>query len=214
MPRTLLDTSYSEEMNIVLGMTTRCVASAIEGEYKVAVAKEYQDRYTFEDDGVSVRVRSQFREYLLQKEGWSSDCETLAQTMKLAYRHAMAFKKDIGSAFIIPFSAIQPRWFSQSRICIEDTAELATPFVAKIFKTETDDSERPLSEKEKYRAMSQFDTWWHDMRHGNVSMTNKKKDTSDGKEDDNEDDSGAAGGSVGGSTPSPKAGVNEGLQDY
>ncbi|ETL33769.1 hypothetical protein L916_13856 [Phytophthora nicotianae] len=75
--------------------------------------------------------------------------------MKLAYRHAMAFKKDIGSAFIIPFSAIQPRWFGQSRICIEDIAELATPFVAKIFKTETDDSERPLSEKEKYRCAQQ-----------------------------------------------------------
>ncbi|ETM45965.1 hypothetical protein L914_09092 [Phytophthora nicotianae] len=153
--------------------------------------------------------------------------------MKLPCRHAMAFKRDIGSAFIIPFSAIQPRWFGQSRIRIEDIAELATPFVAKIFKTETDDLERPLSEKEKYRraqqafgriggelsqfpddvfesAMSQFDTWWHDMRHGNASMIATRKDTSDDKMDDDEDDSGAAGGSVGGSTPSPKEGVNEG----
>ncbi|ETI46181.1 hypothetical protein F443_09409 [Phytophthora nicotianae P1569] len=128
--------------------------------------------------------------------------------MKLPCRHAMAFKRDIGSAFIIPFSAIQPRWFGQSRIRIEDIAELATPFVAKIFKTETDDLERPLSEKEN--AMSQFDTWWHDMRHGNASMIATRKDTSDDKMDDDEDDSGAAGGSVGGSTPSPKEGVNEG----
>ncbi|ETI46180.1 hypothetical protein PPTG_12340 [Phytophthora nicotianae INRA-310] len=51
MPGTLRDTSYSEEMNIVLGMTTRWVASAIEGENKVAVAKEYQDRYTLKTMG-------------------------------------------------------------------------------------------------------------------------------------------------------------------
>ncbi|KUF86981.1 Ankyrin-2 [Phytophthora nicotianae] len=59
-------------------------------------------------------------------------------------------------------------------------------------------------------AMSQFDTWWHDMRHGNASMIATRKDTSDDKMDDDEDDSGAAAGSVGGSTPSPKEGVNEG----
>ncbi|KAG6949257.1 hypothetical protein JG688_00014696 [Phytophthora aleatoria] len=81
MPGPLRDTSYSE-MNIVLGMTTRWVVSAIEGQYKVEMAKKSLDRYTFTDNETSVTVRSKHHEYLLQKDGWICYCE-FAQTMKL-----------------------------------------------------------------------------------------------------------------------------------
>eukprot|EP00644_Phytophthora_capsici_P004071 jgi/Phyca11/108235/e_gw1.15.235.1 len=108
MPGTLRDSSYSEEMNIVLGITTRWVASTIEKEYKVVVADKKQELYTFENDGPTVKVRGQHREYVLQTDDWKCDCE-FAQTMNLPSRHAMAYKVSLRCAFVIPYSAIQPR---------------------------------------------------------------------------------------------------------
>ncbi|GMF20207.1 unnamed protein product [Phytophthora fragariaefolia] len=57
MPRMLRDVGYSEEMDDILGMTTRWVASALETQYKVAVANESIGRFTFTDNGATVTVR-------------------------------------------------------------------------------------------------------------------------------------------------------------
>jgi hypothetical protein len=108
-PGTLRDTSYSEEMSIVLGMTTRWVASALETQYNVAVAEESIRHYTFTDNGATVTVRKDQQEYLVEKASWTCDCE-FALTMKLPCRHAMLYKKSIGSYFAIPFAAISPRY--------------------------------------------------------------------------------------------------------
>lgn len=108
MPGTLRHSSYFEEMNIVLGITTRWVASTVEKEYKVVGADKKQELYTFINDGPTVKVRSPHREYVLQTDDWKCDCE-FAQTMNLPCRHAMAYIVSLGCAFVIPYSAIQPR---------------------------------------------------------------------------------------------------------
>ncbi|GMF18335.1 unnamed protein product [Phytophthora fragariaefolia] len=109
MPGTLRNTTYSDEMNIVLGMTTRCMAAAIKTQYDVAVDPHIADTYSFIDNGDAVIVRRGVHEYILQKEGWGCDCE-FAQTMKLPCRHAMEFKNRRGSPFVIPFAAIASRF--------------------------------------------------------------------------------------------------------
>jgi hypothetical protein len=84
------------------------------------------------------------------------------------------------------------RWFGQSRSSPDQVTELATPFVAKLFKQESRGTPGPLSEREKYRraqqtfgrigseltrfsddafesAMTHFDEWWHNMRQGKIT---------------------------------------------
>lgn len=109
MPGTLRDIGYSEEMNVVLGMTTRWVASALETQYKVAVDEESVGRYAFIDNGETVTVRNDQNECLVEKASWSCDSE-FALTMKLPFRHAMLHKRSTGSAFVPPFGAIPPRY--------------------------------------------------------------------------------------------------------
>ncbi|GMF59463.1 unnamed protein product [Phytophthora fragariaefolia] len=178
-------------MNVVLGLTTRWVASALETQYKVVVADESIGRYTFADNGATMTVRKDQEEYLVVKATWACDCE-FASTMKLSCRHAMLYKKSIGSSFMNPFAAIQPRWFGQSRSSPDQVTELAIPFVAKVFKEGTRSTSGSLSEREKYRqaqqgfgrisseltqfsddafksAMNYFDEWWHNMRQGKIT---------------------------------------------
>ncbi|ETN20604.1 hypothetical protein PPTG_03578 [Phytophthora nicotianae INRA-310] len=88
MPETLRDITYSEEMNIVLGMTTKWVAAAIKSQYDVAVDPEIVSSYTVVDNGPTVTLRREDHEYLLQKETFKCDCE-FSQTMQLPCRHAM-----------------------------------------------------------------------------------------------------------------------------
>ncbi|KAG6963189.1 hypothetical protein JG688_00008262 [Phytophthora aleatoria] len=52
-----------------------------------------------------VTVRRVDHENLLRKESWECDCE-FAKIMKLSCRHAMVYKKSIGSPFVIPYAAI------------------------------------------------------------------------------------------------------------
>jgi len=108
MPRTLRDTSYAEEMNVVLGMTTRWVAAAIKSQYDVAMNPNIASTYEFIEKEDTVTVRSGDREYMLQTQIWECDCE-FALTMKLPCRHAMVFKQRSGSPFFIPFAAIAYR---------------------------------------------------------------------------------------------------------
>lgn len=57
MPGTLRDTTYTEEMNVVLGMTTRWVAAAIETQYDVAVHQDVVSSYAIVDNGDTVTLR-------------------------------------------------------------------------------------------------------------------------------------------------------------
>jgi len=109
MPGTLRDTSYAEEMNVVLGMTTRWVAAAIKSQYDVAMNPNIASTYEFIEKEDTVTVRSGDREYMLQTQIWECDCE-FALTMKLPCRHAMVFKQRSGSPFFIPFAAIAYRY--------------------------------------------------------------------------------------------------------
>eukprot|EP00644_Phytophthora_capsici_P019239 jgi/Phyca11/132972/e_gw1.283.2.1 len=110
MPGTLRDIAYSEEMNIVLGMTTKWVASAIKTQYDVAVDPEIASSYTFVDNGPTVTLRRKDHEYLLQKDTFKCDCE-FSQTMQLPCRHAMVWRKTRGGPFVVPFDAIGSRYF-------------------------------------------------------------------------------------------------------
>ncbi|KAE9050615.1 hypothetical protein PR001_g2233 [Phytophthora rubi] len=92
MPGTLRDIRYSEEMNVVLGMTTGWVASALETQYKVAVDEESVERYAFIDNGETVTVRNDQNEYLVEEASRTCDCE-FSLTMKLPCRHAMLYKR-------------------------------------------------------------------------------------------------------------------------
>ncbi|KUF99155.1 hypothetical protein AM588_10008345 [Phytophthora nicotianae] len=104
MPGTLRDFTYSEEMNIVLGMTTKWVAAAIRSQY-VAVDPVIVSSYTVVDNGPTVTLRNEDHECLLQKETFKCDCE-FSQTMQLPCRHAMIWRKSRGGPFVVPFGAI------------------------------------------------------------------------------------------------------------
>ncbi|ETL45945.1 hypothetical protein L916_04076 [Phytophthora nicotianae] len=192
MPGTLRDTTYSEEMNIVLGMTTRWVASAISSQYDIALDPEFASSYTQVDNGATVTFRREAHEYLLLKETFKCDCE-FSQTMQLPCRHAIMWRKTSGSPFVIPFSAIGSRWYGRNRISIQGLSEVAKPFVAKIFKQDTAVTARDQTEQEKYRraqqafgrisgelaqfndaafneAITKFERWWQNLRQGQTSM--------------------------------------------
>ncbi|OWZ03454.1 hypothetical protein PHMEG_00024816 [Phytophthora megakarya] len=106
--RTLRNTEYSEEMNIVIGMTTRWLAEAIETQYKVASNLDISAGYSFKDTGDHVIICNGNHDNQLQKDTLQYNCE-FSQTMKLPCRHAMIYKRSTGSAFIVPFSFIEPR---------------------------------------------------------------------------------------------------------
>ncbi|KAE9043484.1 hypothetical protein PR002_g3330 [Phytophthora rubi] len=108
MPGTLRNVGYSEEMNVVLGMTTRWVAAAIKTQFDIASDPARADSYAFKDNGATITVQRGEREYLLEKEEYTCDCE-FSQTMKLPCRHAMVYRKACGHPLTIPFSAISSR---------------------------------------------------------------------------------------------------------
>ncbi|OWZ01532.1 hypothetical protein PHMEG_00027057, partial [Phytophthora megakarya] len=153
------------------------------------------------DNGDHVLVRNDAHEYQLQKDGLLCDCE-FAQTMKLPCRHAMVYKQSTGSAFTIPFAAIEARWFSQTRCGSTQVAALSSPFQAKLFKVDMTTAPAALTEREKFRraqqmfgrisselatfpddsfesAMSQFDDWWHNLRNGQSSIVDATQVSSD-----------------------------------
>lgn len=109
MPGTRRDVTYSDEMNIVLGLTTRWVASAVATQYDFAVLRENASKYAFADNGSSVTVRRDGREYLIIKESWKCDCE-FALTIQLPCWHTMMYRQHIGSPFVIPYSDISTRY--------------------------------------------------------------------------------------------------------
>ncbi|POM62734.1 LOW QUALITY PROTEIN: hypothetical protein PHPALM_28073 [Phytophthora palmivora] len=61
MSGTLRGTTYSEEMSIELGMTTRWVAAAMKTQYHVVVNTDNSKLYTFAEGGDFVIVRSKDR---------------------------------------------------------------------------------------------------------------------------------------------------------
>ncbi|KAF1780691.1 Ulp1 protease family, C-terminal catalytic domain [Phytophthora cactorum] len=67
----------------------------------------------------------------------------------------MVYRKICGDPFIIPFSSIAPRWFGQSRLSQQELTEVATPFMAKIYKAHSQAGGGSLSEAEKYRRARQ-----------------------------------------------------------
>ncbi|ETK81203.1 hypothetical protein L915_13284, partial [Phytophthora nicotianae] len=192
MPGTLRDFTYSEEMNIVLGMTTKWVAAAIRSQY-VAVDPVIVSSYTVVDNGPTVTLRNEDHECLLQKDTFKCDCE-FSQTMQLPCRHAMIWRKSRGGPFVVPFGAIGSRWYGRSRLSTQGLSKVAKPFVAKVFKGDDAAISRDRTEKEKFRraqqafgrisgelarlgdeafdaAMDQFEGWWHNLRQGQISMT-------------------------------------------
>ncbi|ETK76381.1 hypothetical protein F441_17537 [Phytophthora nicotianae CJ01A1] len=56
MSGTLRDVAYTDEMNAVLGMTTRWVAEAIKSQFDVAMDSKIADSYAFRDNGAHVTV--------------------------------------------------------------------------------------------------------------------------------------------------------------
>ncbi|KAG2908080.1 hypothetical protein PC114_g10594 [Phytophthora cactorum] len=167
-----------------------------------------------------VTVRRVDHENLLRKESWECDCE-FAKIMKFPCRHAMMYKKSIGSPFVIPYAAIASRWYDQSRLSTQDLSEVAKPFVAKIFEQPTA-SAVMQTEQQKYRraqqafsrisgevsqfsddafdsAMSQFGEWWHNLRQGQTVIPPPHSSGGRGHHDHSKE-----GGSTGGD-----AGVND-----
>ncbi|KAG2988244.1 hypothetical protein PC120_g23432 [Phytophthora cactorum] len=67
MPGTLRDVSYSEELNVALGMTTRWVAAAIKTQYDIAMDAGVANNYTFSDNGATITIKGGEREYLLER---------------------------------------------------------------------------------------------------------------------------------------------------
>ncbi|KAG2767872.1 hypothetical protein PC129_g15983 [Phytophthora cactorum] len=57
VPGTLCDVSYSEELNVVLGMTTRWVAAAVKTKYDSAISSSVSDSYAFKDNGDTITVK-------------------------------------------------------------------------------------------------------------------------------------------------------------
>ncbi|ETI33911.1 hypothetical protein F443_19465 [Phytophthora nicotianae P1569] len=190
MPGTLRDVAYTEEMNIALGMTTRWVAQAIKTQYDAAVNDNLASAYAFKDNGSTVTVTHENHEFLIEKDGWTYDCE-FSQTMKLSCCHVMAFRKACGNPFIISYAAIESGWFGQSRCSPDELSEVSDPFVAKIFKSKLNATpgNAGLSEPQKYRqaqqafvrigdelarledgefvcAVQQLDQWWYNLRQG------------------------------------------------
>ncbi|ETP03807.1 hypothetical protein F441_19285 [Phytophthora nicotianae CJ01A1] len=190
MPGTLRDVAYTEEMNIALGMTTRWVAQAIKTQYDAAVNDNLASAYAFKDNGSTGTVTHENHEFLIEKDGWTCDCE-FSQTMKLSCCHVMAFRKACGNPFIIFYAAIESGWFGQSRCSPDELSEVSDPFVAKIFKSKLNATpgNAGLSEPQKYRqaqqafvrigdelarledgefvcAVQQLDQWWYNLRQG------------------------------------------------
>ncbi|KAG2995269.1 hypothetical protein PC118_g3082 [Phytophthora cactorum] len=145
MPGTLRDVSYSEELKVALGMTTRWVTAAIKTQYDIATDAAVANNYTFSDKGATITIKGGEREYLLERG-----------------------------------------WFGQSRLSQQELTEVATPFMAKIYKAHSQAGGGSLSEAEKYRrarqafgrisgelarfgdhgfesAMSQLDQWWYNL---------------------------------------------------
>lgn len=175
MPGTLRDSSYPEEMNIVLQMTTPWVAEAIHTQYKIATGDTSLGDYTIVDNGNTVGVHKGDHVYQLNKDDLTCDCE-FAMTMKLPCRHAMIYRRSLGSPFVIPYNAIEPRydqvfvvifpgvimysrfvlifascrWSGQARISLVSMTEHARPFVAKVYKEKGPVVEGILTEREKY----------------------------------------------------------------
>ncbi|KAG2912037.1 hypothetical protein PC114_g9085 [Phytophthora cactorum] len=154
MPGTLRDVSYSEELNVALGMTTRWVAAAIKTQYDIAMDAGVANNYTFSDNGATITIKGGEREYLLEKDGLLCDCE-FSQTMYLPCRHTMVYRKSCGNPFIIPFSSVAPRCFGQCRLSQQELIEVATPFMANICKAHSQAGGGSLSEAEKYRHAQQ-----------------------------------------------------------
>ncbi|EGZ18311.1 hypothetical protein PHYSODRAFT_261378 [Phytophthora sojae] len=152
MPGTLRDASYPEELNVALGMTTRWVAAALQAQFDIAANPDVVDTYVFKDNGATITVQREKKEYLLEKEGWVCDCE-FSHTMKLPCRHAIIYRKVCRSTFVTPFASILSRWFGHNRISQQDLMEVENPFVAKIYKGHAAASAGSLSEAEKYRRM-------------------------------------------------------------
>ncbi|ETM35673.1 hypothetical protein L914_17452 [Phytophthora nicotianae] len=94
IPGTLRDVAYTDEMNAVLGMTTRWVAEAIKSQFDVAMDSKIADSYAFRDNGAHVTVSRNGREYLLEKESWKCDCD-FSQTMQLPCRHAWCTERRV-----------------------------------------------------------------------------------------------------------------------
>ncbi|ETI36162.1 hypothetical protein F443_17667 [Phytophthora nicotianae P1569] len=155
MSGTLRDVAYTDEMNAVLGMTTRWVAEAIKSQFDVAMGGE-----------------------LL-----THDAAPLSSSV--------VYRKTCGNPFVIPYGAIETRWFGRSRCSLEHLTEIPESFVAKIFKAKGGNSTTAtaLSEPEKYRraqqtfarigselarlddsefetALEELDRWWYNLRQG------------------------------------------------
>ncbi|ETI30345.1 hypothetical protein F443_22534 [Phytophthora nicotianae P1569] len=170
IPGTLRDVAYTDEMNAVLGMTTRWVAEAIKSQFDVAMDSKIADSYAFRDNGAHVTVSRNGREYLLEKESWKCDCD-FSQTMQLPCRHAWCTERRVetrlsslteqlrpGTFRCFPGIAQVPnRWFGRSRCSLEHLTEIPESFVVKIFKAKGGDSTTAttLSEPEKYRRAQQ-----------------------------------------------------------
>ncbi|KAF1788877.1 hypothetical protein GQ600_11919 [Phytophthora cactorum] len=212
MPGTLRDVSYSEELNVALGMTTCWVAAAIKTQYDIATDAAVANNYTFSDNGATITIKGGEREYLLEKDGLLCDCE-FSQTMKLPCRHTMVYRKSCGNPFIIPFSSVAPQCFGQCRLSQQELTEVATPFVAKICKAHSQAGGGSLSEAEKYRhaqqsfrrisgelarfgdhelesAMSQLDQWWYNLRNGQASIEQPASSQNDDREHDGDNSEG------------------------
>ncbi|KAG3184632.1 hypothetical protein PC128_g13677 [Phytophthora cactorum] len=67
MPGTLRDVSYSEELKVALGMTTRWVTAAIKTQYDIATDAAVANNYTFSDKGATITIKGGEREYLLER---------------------------------------------------------------------------------------------------------------------------------------------------
>ncbi|POM64694.1 hypothetical protein PHPALM_19749 [Phytophthora palmivora] len=68
MPCTLRNTTYSKEMNIVLGMTTRWVAAAAKKKYDVVVNTDISYFFMFAEEGDFV-ISAAKTKFMLQKKG-------------------------------------------------------------------------------------------------------------------------------------------------
>ncbi|KAG2766973.1 hypothetical protein PC129_g23593 [Phytophthora cactorum] len=128
----------------------------------------------------------------------------------------MVYRKICGDPFIIPFSSIAPRWFGQSRLSQQELTEVATPFMAKIYKAHSQAGGGSLSEAEKYRrarqafgrisgelarfgdhgfesAMSQLDQWWYNLRNGQASIEQPASSQNDDRDHDGDNAEGGTG---------------------
>ncbi|ETO64273.1 hypothetical protein F444_18164 [Phytophthora nicotianae P1976] len=203
IPGTLRDVAYTDEMNAVLGMTTRWVAEAIKSQFDVAMDSKIADSYAFRDNGAHVTVSRNGREYLLDKESWKKTCE---------------------NPFVIPYGAIATRWFGRSRCSLEHLTEIPESFVVKIFKAKGGDTTTAttLSEPGKYRraqqtfarigselarlddgefetALEELDRWWYNLRQGaGVAVpTGEEDEHVHNHEDDDQHGEGGNGDSTG-----------------